>query len=225
MKDYCAYDYERKDFITKYEVLDETNEIKIYYADNETYTIPYTIYGEIRLLNRMRKQVEDYPDFVVNTKQNRNLLMIKQIIYLLASAVFMVFLSDGVIGLIKLGGEGAILIPGIVMTGASILAAKKRFDKIGDKIDLINADITDYDKSMFYISNEKVFTNERLLRRDVKSVVPTRVKYILDSNVKDEMIPTLNLNNIDELTMKELKKTYEASLQSRGPELVIKHKK
>ena len=224
MKDYCAYDYERRDFILKYEKLPDTKEIKITYADGETYNIPYTVKGEIRLLNRMRRQVEDYPDFVYATKQNRNVLVVKQIMMLLFSGVTMVFLTNGVIGAIELGEAGTILTVPLIMTSLTILAAKRRFNQIGDEIDKVNASINDYDKSLFYLNNEKVFANERLFRKDVKTKVPKKVKYILDSNC-DINVPSINLNNIDELSMKELKKTYEASLQSRGPELVLKKRK
>ena len=223
MKDYCLYDYERRDYILKYEIDKKNNEIVIYYADDETYRIPYTVKGEIRLLKRMRKQVEDSYNFIEDAKQNRGILHIKRGMILTFSALSMAFLTYGVIGAIELGAASAFLVGPLTMNALIIAAAKRRLNQIGDKIDEINSSIIDYNKNVFYLSNENVFTDERILRRDVVSNSPKKIQE-LSKNRTNKEVPILNLNNLEELSMKDLKKTYEASLQSRGPELVLKPK-
>ncbi len=222
MKDFCIHDYEKRDYILKYEIDKPSNEIIIYYADKETYRIPYTIKGEIRLLKRMKKQIEDSPYFIEDAKSNRNILYFKKGMYLTFSAVAMVFLTYGVMGAIELGiGVSAFLVGPLAMNALAILAAKKKLNKVDSKIDEINIDITDYNKNVFYLSNEKVFANERILRRDVVKNAPKKVQE-LSNNAELNEVPILNLNNISMLSMKDLKQTYKASLQSHGPELVLK---
>ena len=220
MKDYCLNDYERRDYILYYEKDNNTKEIIIHYADESTYRIPYTTNGEIRLLKRMRNQVENSEYFIEDAKQNKIILYMKKGMFLTFSAVGMAFLTYGVIGAIELGAASAFLAGPLIMNGLAIVVAKRRINQIDGKIDEINDSLDDYNKNLFYLSNEKVFANDRVLRRDVIKNSPKKVQELSKTNSKE--IPIVNLNNIESLTMKDLKRTYEASLQSRGPELVLK---
>ncbi len=219
MKDYCSTEYERKSFITKYDIDKEKSEITIYYADDETLKVPYSFKEEIRLLNNMKKQVKYYDHFIDRAKKEKRVLRFKRLLALIMAGYGTVLLSYLSIGAFLLGSAGIFIMPTIFMNLLIIMIIKRKFDEISDKIDNINEGVNDYNKNMFYLNNEKVFANERLMRKDVINNTPKKVKYLI-GNSKD--IPLINLNNLENISMKDLKKTYEASLQSRGPELVLK---
>ncbi len=218
MKDYCETDYQRKTFITKYETIN--NEIKIYYADDDNLTVPYSIKEEIKILNQMKKQIRYYDHFIDNAKSEKSILKFRKIVALMAASYGAVIFGYLGIGALVLGSAGLFVMPTIVMDALIIMAIKRRYDAIDDKIMEINESINDYNKNVFYIKNEKLFSNERVMRKDVIKNTPTRVKKVISYNI-DKQIPLINLNTLDEISMKDLKKTYEASLQSHGPELVL----
>lgn len=61
MKDYTLNEYDKRDFILNYMI--ENDQIKIRYADNTTYTIPYTSHNEKRIIKKMKLQVLNSGEF------------------------------------------------------------------------------------------------------------------------------------------------------------------
>lgn len=221
MKDYCETEYQRKTFIIKYEIDNKQDEIKIYYADDEILKVPYSLKEEIKILNQMKKQIKYYDHFIDNAKSEKNVLKFKKILAFGAASYGAVIFGYLGIGALVLGPAGLFVMPTIMMDVLIIMAIKRRYDQIDDKILEINESIKDYNKNVFYLRNEKLFTNERVMRKDVINNSPIRVKEIVNKNSGKD-IPSINLNTLDDITMKDLKKTYEASLQSHGPELVLR---
>ncbi len=225
MKDYCETDYQRKSFITRYIINVDTNELELIYADNEVTTIPYTIKNEIRTLNRMKKQIEYYQKYQDKLLSDKKALRLRKGILLFGASLGAVALAYILEAMYLLGYASAFLLPTLSMDVLMITSIKKRFDLIDDRIIEINDDLEDYKKNMFYLTNEKVFSNERLFRSDVIDKVPDKVYAAIEErevyNLSNE-VPSININNLENFTMKELTKTYNASLQSHGPELVLK---
>ena len=215
MRDYTETDFQKKSFIMRYKINDRNLEIE--YADGEIQILPYTEHNEIMLLERMKKQVLSYPNFKDNAKLDRVFFRIKKYLCLGGAAFGTVVLANlGVIAL-SVGLAGVGFVPALTINGLMILVMKKYYDASDDEIIKINDAMRDYDKSMFYIHNEKIFTDERMNRPDVINKTPTRVKKIVTSSPLLDEIPAININSISDLSMKELKSSYEASLQSHGP--------
>ena len=68
MKDYSLNKYDKMDFILNYMI--ENDQIKIRYADNKTYTIPYTSHNEKKIIKKMKLQVLNSGKFEDEQKEN-----------------------------------------------------------------------------------------------------------------------------------------------------------
>ena len=166
-----------------------------------------------------------YDDFIEHAKENKQVLRFKKLVALLAASYGAGILGLLGFGMFALGSLGLFYLPVAVMDALIILIIKRKHDEIDDQILELNDSISDYKKALFYLNNEKVFTNERVYRRDVIRNSPKMVQKILERNKEvhhDLSVPSINLNSLTDISMKDLKETYKASLQSHGPELVLK---
>ena len=221
MKDYTETDFQKRTFIIRYTINHADNLIEVYYADGDTTIMPYTAHNEIMILDRMRRQVLNYSDFKDKAKVDRIFFRIKKYLCLGGACFGTVVLANLGYLAISVGTAGIGFIPSLTINGLMILVMKKYYDASDDEIIRINNAMKDYDKSIFYLRNEKVFADERIKRHDVITRSPEKVRRITkereEYHLTDE-IPSINLNSIDDLTTRELERTYEASLQSHGPE-------
>ena len=221
MRDFTSTEYEKRDYVLKYKVDKKKKDLIIYYADGESIRVAYSINGEIRLLNKMKGQALLYgADFL---KGERRKYRFKKVGYLAFASMLTVILTIGTKGAIELGAVGTNLIVPLSINVLAIAATKRRYNEVDDKIRELNEDIREYAKNIFYIKNEKVFANERLLRDDVAPKLPEKVQDVIEEKSAETFdVPYINLNNIDKFSMQDLQKTYNTSLQSRGKMLTLR---
>lgn len=222
MKDYTDSDFQKQTFIIRYDIDKETKEIIIRYADGEIRTMEYSLHNEIMILEKMKNQVYYYADFKDRIKIDRLFWLIKKYMCLSGAGFGSIVLGALLVACMQMGIVAVAMLPSVIINILMIMVMKKYFDLSDDQVQEINRRIKDYDKSVFYLHNEQVLSNERLLRRDVINKIPTRVRFILSKGKIEDEVPLVSINSIDDLSMKDLKKSYEASLQSHGPELTIK---
>lgn len=225
MKNYTLKSSEEKDFIVKYEIDKKTNEIIITFADNKSIRIPNTIKNQITLLMRMKKQVEYYRNFEEDAKKKIRSLRISQLMELIFAILITILVAVLGVKAFTIGWKGLLLTPFILTSGMGLVGTKIAFNSASIDIDRMKERLHDFKKSMFFLHQEKVFANERLLRPDVAPKTPKKVRNLIEQAKEEEIkedLPIINYNNIEEFTMHELKKTYALSLQSHGPVLTMK---
>ncbi len=212
MKDYTETDFQKKMFITRYIINLETNQIEVIYADGIVDTIPYSLHNEIMILERMKRQVLNYNEFKDNAKLDRVFFRIKKYLCLGGAMFGTVVLAHLGVATFSAGIVGIAMIPTLTINGLMILIMKKYFDKADDSIIEINDAIKDYDKSMYYIKNEDSFESTKLLNPKVLEETPDSIQAVAEERKEYDLpieVPSINMNTIETLPIKDLKKTVD----------------
>ena len=191
----------KKTFILKYEI--NGKDIIVFFADNTQYKLEHTKDNEIKILKRMKEQINQYKqvfdEYLINDKSQFKYF--DEFIY-----IFLVLLFLGISCFLL--GNGLIItnILGLIFT---ILGSMGVFGKI--LINVINKIITDdYKKTIMFLENEVVI-NEKINSQECKNIfmnVNNRVKDACPA--KDDGSIEVTINSIDRLNLCELKLLVES---------------
>lgn len=192
MKDYTQLyngKYSQDDFILNYEIKDD--KITVTLANGTKYLIKYSEENEKTLLNAMKEQTKN---FYFTTKYFTKHKIINSL-SVLALNMCNIILYTSVIGLnINIYGWLSYLFVGI-----NVIVFFAEISKIIKIIKIKN----DLNKNIMFLTNEKLF-NENLTIQNIKEYGKALKKIEINSEVQ-----TLNINNIDKISLRKLRKLKE----------------
>ena len=190
MKDYTLNKYDKRDFILNYMI--ENDQIKIKYADNKTYTIPYTTHNEKRIIRKMKLQVLNSGEFEDVQKENFK----KNIKGLIANIVI---LGLNILSIVYLDG-------GMISYIISIISAFT-LEAYTCNIIKIKRALEDIEKNKLLINNEEEINKSIVENKNILNNVDKEVTEIIQS-ARDEN-NVINISSIEKVKLKELKSLLE----------------
>ncbi len=196
MKDYTLNKYDKRDFILNYMI--ENDQIKIKYADNKTYTIPYTSHNEKRIIRKMKLQVLNSGEFEDVQKENFK----KNIKGLIANIVI---LGLNILSIVYLDG-------GMISYIISIISAFT-LEAYTCNIIKIKRALEDIEKNKLLINNEEEINKSIVENKNILNNVDKEVTEIIQS-ARDEN-NVINISSIESLKLKELKSLLEIILREK----------
>lgn len=196
MKDYTLNKYDKRDFILNYMI--ENDQIKIKYADNKTYTIPYTTHNEKRIIRKMKLQVLNSGEFEDVQKENFK----KNIKGLIANIVI---LGLNILSIVYLDG-------GMISYIISIISAFT-LEAYTCNIIKIKRALEDIEKNKLLINNEEEINKSIVENKNILNNVDKEVTEIIQS-ARDEN-NVINISSIESLKLKELKSLLEIILREK----------
>lgn len=196
MKDYTLNKYDKRDFILNYMI--ENDQIKIKYADNKTYTIPYTSHNEKRIIRKMKLQVLNSGEFEDEQKENFK----KNIKGLIANIVI---LGLNILSIVYLDG-------GMISYIISIISAFT-LEAYTCNIIKIKRALEDIEKNKLLINNEEEINKSIVENKNILNNVDKEVTEIIQS-ARDEN-NVINISSIESLKLKELKSLLEIILREK----------
>ena len=168
MKDYSLNKYDKSDFILNYMI--ENNQIKIRYADNKTYTIPYTSHNEKKIIKKMKLQVLNSGKFEDEQKEN-----VKK--YIKGLIANIVILSLNILSIVYLDG-------GMISYIISIISAFT-LEAYTCNIIKIKRALEDIEKNKLLINNEEEINKSIVENKNILNNVDKEVTEIIQS-ARDE---------------------------------------
>lgn len=196
MKDYSLNKYDKRDFILNYMI--ENDQIKIRYADNKTYTIPYTSHNEKKIIKKMKLQVLNSGKFEDEQKENVK----KNIKGLIANIVI---LGLNILSIVYLDG-------GMISYIISIISAFT-LEAYTCNIIKIKRALKDIEKNKLLINNEEEINKSIVENKNILNNVDKEVTEIIQS-ARDEN-NAINISSIENLNLKELKSLLEIILREK----------
>lgn len=196
MKDYSLNKYDKMDFILNYMI--ENDQIKIRYADNKTYTIPYTSHNEKKIIKKMKLQVLNSGKFEDEQKENVK----KNIKSLIANIVI---LGLNILSIVYLDG-------GMISYIISIISAFT-LEAYTCNIIKIKRALEDIEKNKLLINNEEEINKSIVENKNILNNVDKEVTEIIQS-ARDEN-NVINISSIENLKLKELKSLLEIILREK----------
>lgn len=196
MKDYTLNKYDKRDFILNYMI--ENDQIKIRYADNKTYTIPYTSHNEKKIIKKMKLQVLNSGKFEDEQKENFK----KNIKGLIANIVI---LGLNILSIVYLDG-------GMISYIISIISAFT-LEAYTCNIIKIKRALEDIEKNKLLINNEEEINKSIVENKNILNNVDKEVTEIIQS-ARDEN-NVINISSIENLKLKELKSLLEIILREK----------
>ena len=196
MKDYSLNKYDKRDFILNYMI--ENDQIKIRYADNKTYTIPYTSHNEKKIIKKMKLQVLNSGKFEDEQKENVK----KNIKGLIANIVI---LGLNILSIVYLDG-------GMISYIISIISAFT-LEAYTCNIIKIKRALEDIEKNKLLINNEEEINKSIVENKNILNNVDKEVTEIIQS-ARDEN-NVINISSIENLKLKELKSLLEIILREK----------
>ena len=196
MKDYSLNKYDKRDFILNYMI--ENDQIKIRYADNKTYTIPYTSHNEKKIIKKMKLQVLNSGKFEDEQKENVKKYikgLIANIAILSLNILSIVYLDSGMISYI-----------------ISIISAFT-LEAYTCNIIKIKRALKDIEKNKLLINNEEEINKSIVENKNILNNVDKEVTEIIQS-ARDEN-NAINISSIENLKLKELKSLLEIILREK----------
>lgn len=196
MKDYSLNKYDKRDFILNYMI--ENDQIKIRYADNKTYTIPYTSHNEKKIIKKMKLQVLNSGKFEDEQKENvkKNIKgLIANIVILGLNILSIIYLDSGMISYI-----------------ISIISAFT-LEAYTCNIIKIKRALEDIEKNKLFINNEEEINKSIVENKNILNNVDKEVTEIIQS-ARDEN-NVINISSIENLKLKELKSLLEIILREK----------
>ena len=192
MKDYTLNEYDKRDFILNYMI--ENDQIKIRYADNTTYTIPYTSHNEKRIIKKMKLQVLNSGEFEDVQKENFK----KNVKGLITSIAIIGF---NILSIVSLDGGMMSYIISILCT-FTLEAYTCNIIKIKRALEDLEKNRLLMDKNNEEEINKSIVENKNILNN-----VDKEVTEIIQS-ARDEN-NAINISSIENLKLKELKSLLE----------------
>lgn len=196
MKDYSLNKYDKRDFILNYMI--ENDQIKIRYADNKTYTIPYTSHNEKKIIKKLKLQVLNSGKFEDEQKENvkKNIKgLIANIVILGLNILSIIYLDSGMISYI-----------------ISIISAFT-LEAYTCNIIKIKRALEDIEKNKLFINNEEEINKSIVENKNILNNVDKEVTEIIQS-ARDEN-NVINISSIENLKLKELKSLLEIILREK----------
>ena len=196
MKDYSLNKYDKRDFILNYMI--ENDQIKIRYADNKTYTIPYTSHNEKKIIKKMKLQVLNSGKFEDEQKEN-----VKK--YIKGLIANIVILGLNILSIVYLDG-------GMISYIISIISAFN-LEAYTCNIIKIKRALKDIEKNKLLINNEEEINKSIVENKNILNNVDKEVTEIIQS-ARDEN-NVINISSIENLKLKELKSLLEIILREK----------
>lgn len=196
MKDYSLNKYDKRDFILNYMI--ENDQIKIRYADNKTYTIPYTSHNEKKIIKKMKLQVLNSGKFEDEQKEN-----VKK--YIKGLIANIAILSLNILSIVYLDG-------GMISYIISIISAFT-LEAYTCNIIKIKRALEDIEKNKLLINNEEEINKSIVENKNILNNVDKEVTEIIQS-ARDEN-NVINISSIENLKLKELKSLLEIILREK----------
>ena len=196
MKDYSLNKYDKRDFILNYMI--ENDQIKIRYADNKTYTIPYTSHNEKKIIKKMKLQVLNSGKFEDEQKEN-----VKK--YIKGLIANIVILGLNILSIVYLDG-------GMISYIISIISAFT-LEAYTCNIIKIKRALEDIEKNKLLINNEEEINKSIVENKNILNNVDKEVTEIIQS-ARDEN-NAINISSIENLNLKELKSLLEIILREK----------
>lgn len=196
MKNYSLNKYDKRDFILNYMI--ENDQIKIRYADNKTYTIPYTSHNEKKIIKKMKLQVLNSGKFEDEQKEN-----VKK--YIKGLIANIVILSLNILSIVYLDG-------GMISYIISIISAFT-LEAYTCNIIKIKRALEDIEKNKLLINNEEEINKSIVENKNILNNVDKEVTEIIQS-ARDEN-NVINISSIENLKLKELKSLLEIILREK----------
>lgn len=196
MKDYSLNKYDKRDFILNYMI--ENDQIKIRYADNKTYTIPYTSHNEKKIIKKMKLQVLNSGKFEDEQKENVK----KNIKGLIANIAIIGF---NILSIVSLDG-------GMMSYIISIISAFT-LEAYTCNIIKIQRTLKDIEKNKLLMNNEEEINKSIVENKNILNNVDKEVTEIIQS-ARDEN-NAINISSIENLNLKELKSLLEIILREK----------
>lgn len=196
MKDYSLNKYDKRDFILNYMI--ENDQIKIRYADNKTYTIPYTSHNEKKIIKKMKLQVLNSGKFEDEQKEN-----VKK--YIKGLIANIVILGLNILSIVYLDG-------GMISYIISIISAFT-LEAYTCNIIKIKRALKDIEKNKLLINNEEEINKSIVENKNILNNVDKEVTEIIQS-ARDEN-NAINISSIENLNLKELKSLLEIILREK----------
>lgn len=196
MKDYSLNKYDKRDFILNYMI--ENNQIKIRYADNKTYTIPYTSHNENKIIKKMKLQVLNSGKFEDEQKEN-----VKK--YIKGLIANIAILGLNILSIVYLDG-------GMISYIISIISAFT-FEAYTCNIIKIKRALKDIEKNKLLINNEEEINKSIVENKNILNNVNKEVTEIIQSARNENN--AINISSIENLNLKELKSLLEIILREK----------
>lgn len=176
MKNYCFDRDDKELFIKRF--IEKKDNITIIYGNNDRFVVPNTIENKNGLLLIMRNQVATARDKIEILKEN----FVEHIIYIVGyglvaiTAIF--FIPEYPI----IASMGSIPATVTIVNIFKAINVKKK--------------LKDYDKNIFYMDNETIFLNQKVIDLEKRKEI---------SQLKDQK-NKITINDVDKYTLEELKK-------------------
>lgn len=203
MKDYTIelniddnYEEERDHFIMRYHIaqINDEKKILVFYANGDCVTLPYTSYGEVLTLEKMKNQLLKYQPLLEKTISN---LENSEVVGAKLNSLFNLIIATGIYYLLI--GRVPLKIIGMFLeyVGLSLKKWNRNYNEARKLI------CEDFQKNMLFMQNE-VLINERISqKRDLFE----ESKWASFCDLENEN--ALTINSIDKMSYGELKELLE----------------
>ena len=205
MKDYNLFldlngkDEIRRKYILRYEIQEEeiTNKknIIIYFADGKKHSLPYTLYTEKQILQKMKEQFNEYKLDMFLWKKGKNFSvnfingMVKITTFMLLIGITLLISSSHPLAL------GIGLVFGIIGGGLSLFSWPLKI--------IANSQMNDYEKHMLFLENEEFINNS--LKQSTTILANINDKISDKTSINEEGNKICIINSIDKMSLSELK--------------------
>lgn len=192
MKNYSLNYNDSKAFILNYKI--EDNKIIINLASGEKYVIPYSLENEKKLLTQMKKQILNSSKFEKKQEKRFSFAWKWGVFSSSMLIIFSIMLATGItVNPIATIIGGSWMIIDIASRIYAMIDSKRK--------------IEDIHKNKMFLSNQESINQKIKSNQNILSNTNKKTKEIVSSASKNK--PTFNLNVIDKIKYKELKKILE----------------
>jgi len=173
---------QKENFILRYNINEKDNLIEVYYANHHMETIAYSVDNELELLKKMKQQVIDYRDFIINAEKikKEEEEEKRKIVIMLTG---MMILGWGFVFSDYIKNKNFILSYTVLRTIISGIAVH---NQVRDKM-LFD----DFNKNLLFLENEDIINERKICEKGEKQIT---------------------INSIDKMSLKRLRKILEDNL-------------
>ena len=199
MKDYSKNLEEKKNFVLNYKIIEDTiDEVKdtiivVKFATGEEWRIPYTEENEKKVLDKMKKQVDESRELI--EKKRTSLIAYK------ITSIVMAIVAGGTLMYAYFSNYSTIInvlfsILDLTFVGISAVTL---INYLKDK-----KLIKDYEKNAYFVKIEEELNNKIKSNENVLSKTSSRTRNMVE-NVLDNSEPVFNINSFNRVPYSDIK--------------------
>lgn len=206
MKDYSLGE---KVWILNYDLSVWNYELILHFSNGKATSIPYTLENEKKVLKTMEEQVEYAVENCLTEEEQTDYMKWEQneieIINLGSCVLGASVTAVGIINMIVTPEVAA-----LVVTGIGLLSSLPHI-VVKSKLLTLDNLINDLNKNHIYIASKHYFKQYDLRKRKdlVLDGTSRKTKEVLSNTQSNAEIPSININSIDKMSLKDLKRIYE----------------